>query len=147
MDNWALLIIGENVVNLPRRRCRKAFCHSVLSRVGLFKLRSKAIRSGAWFRTLRRIDRALIDLTLEVADRIRSKTLGKTLLTLVARRECALVNQVSCSVNGIGFVLARKLAVLGQKLGNPSALAWATSITFARFLAMMHGNHCRCLKP
>jgi hypothetical protein len=40
---------------------------SFLGRAQLMKLRLKAIRSGMWFRSLSRIDRVLVDLTIKVA--------------------------------------------------------------------------------
>ena len=43
----------------------------------LVKLRLNAMRAGVWFRALRRIDRALIDLTIKVASTVRSVTLSQ----------------------------------------------------------------------
>ena len=50
--------------------CRKAAlwgtASGLVDKSGILELRVKAIRAGVWFRGLRRIDRALIDLTIKV---------------------------------------------------------------------------------
>ena len=45
-------------------------------RAQLVKLMLRALRAGVWFRALRRIDRVLIELTIRVADSVRSVTLA-----------------------------------------------------------------------
>jgi len=49
----------------------------------LVNLKTKAMRSGAWFKALQRIDRVLFDLTIRVVDNIRSSTLAKSIQLLV----------------------------------------------------------------
>ncbi len=56
----------------------------------LVRLKLKALRSGVWFRTLKRIDRVLIDVTLQVASRIRSPILLKTPLPVVTQSKNSL---------------------------------------------------------
>ena len=51
-----------------------------LSRKQLVQMKIKAIRAGVWFKALPRIDRVLIDLTIKVADNIRSISLAKSIL-------------------------------------------------------------------
>ncbi len=109
-------------------------------RRSLFSLKQKALRSGAWFRSLRRIDRALVDLTLIVADRVRNPKLAKTLSAVMIRLENALRGPVSCAMAEVGFPLARHISNIGARLGHTSARQWATDYSFARFLAVMHLN-------
>ena len=49
---------------------------SFLNRTQLMKLRLKAMRAGVWFKALPRIDRVLVDLTIKVAENIRSTSFG-----------------------------------------------------------------------
>ena len=52
------------------------FCF--LDKKQLVNLKTKAMRSGAWFKALQRIDRVLFDLTIRVVDTIRSAKLAKS---------------------------------------------------------------------
>ena len=60
---------------------------SLLNRSDLIKLRVKAIRAGVWFKALPRIDRVLVDLTIKVAENIRSAHLAKSIFAVVGKLE------------------------------------------------------------
>ncbi len=109
-------------------------------RVALSRLRLRALRSGAWFRALRRIDRVLVDVTLIVSTEVHSTRLMKALSTVVSRLEEALGGSVLRAIAKVGFELARKVSLIGQRLGNVTARGWATDVCFARFLAVMSLN-------
>jgi hypothetical protein len=111
-----------------------------LERAQLAKLKLKAMRSGAWFRALRRIDRALIDLTIKVASTIRSATLAKSILALARKLEGIMESSFSRVIREVGFPLAQKISSLAQKWGSTSAKIWASDSSFAHFLAVMHIN-------
>jgi hypothetical protein len=113
----------------------------MLGRGGILRLKLKAIRSGIWFRALRRIDRALIDLTLRVVDKVNSDTLAKALISVLTILENALENRVSRAVREVGFQVARKMSLVAQGWGNVSAGSWATDLSFAKFLAIIHINN------
>jgi hypothetical protein len=98
------------------------------------------MRAGVWFRALRRIDRALIDLTIRVARSIRSVTLARSILVLAEKLEGIMESKVSRAVRDIGFPLAQKLSLTAQNWGNASAESWASASSFACFLAVMHLN-------
>jgi hypothetical protein len=128
----------------PKSCIGKAFSprvhNALLGKGNLLKWKLRATRSGVWFRVLRRIDRVLVDLTLQVSNEVRSPVLARTLLSVVQRIENALESRVSRLVNEIGFQLAHKLSLIGQKLGNALAMNWASDREFARYLAIMHLN-------
>ncbi len=121
--------LGEGVVS------GGAFRRAVLS-----KLRLRALRSGVWFRALRRIDRVLVDATLLVSAEVRSTKLVKALSAIASRLEDALGGSVLRAVISVGFELARKVSLIGQKLGNAAASSWAADLGFARYLAVMSIN-------
>jgi hypothetical protein len=109
----------------------------------LLLLKLKARRCGVWYKFLSRLDRVLVDLTIKVADEVRSLRLT-TALSLVARKvEDALENGISQAIRKIGFPLARKLGLLAKKWGNPLAKDWMFESSFAKFLAVMHFNDSR----
>lgn len=100
----------------------------------------KAVRTGIWIRALNRIDRALVDLTIRVASRVRSETLTRTLLSVVKKLEDALDSGILQVLRTIGFPRAQSLSLLAQKWGNRLAGKWALDESFARFLAVMYVN-------
>jgi len=113
---------------------------TLLNRTQLVKLRQKAIRSGIWFRALPRIDRVLVDLTIQVAISIRSSSLAKSILSVVSKLDRLMESTVLKSMSLIGRSLAERYSLIAQKLGNSSAKAWASDPSFAFFLAVMHTN-------
>ncbi len=98
------------------------------------------MRAGVWFRALPRIDRVLVDLTIQVADTIRSSHLAKSIFAVMGKLEGLLESSVMKSLRLIGVPLAEKLSTIAQKLGNTSAKDWASDSSFAFFLAVMHTN-------
>lgn len=115
-----------------------AFCF--FDTTELVKLKKRAMRSGVWFRALRRIDRVLIDLTIKVACIVRSIKLVKSLVTLARKLEGIKVCSLSRAVREVCLPLAQKLSLLAQKLGNISAKGWVYAFSFVNFLAAMHIN-------
>ena len=107
----------------------------------LLSLKTRAMRSGAWFKSLKRIDRVLIDLTIKVVDNIHSSRLAKSIQKLANKLEYAMKNGFSQRVKEIGLSLAMKISLAGQKIGNFSAVGWAFDSSFAVFLAVMHINN------
>jgi len=133
-------------ITMSRDASMKNVSFLMLRREKLLKLRSKAVRLGVWFRALSRIDRALVDLTIRVADVVHSFTLAKTLFTVVRKLEDCFESMVSHVLKEVGFPLARKLSLLAQKWGNSSARNWMSDKSFAKFLAIMHINNSRVFK-
>ena len=112
---------------------------SFLDKKRLVNLRTKAVRSGVWFKVLQRIDRVLFDLTIRVVDNIRSAKLAKSILAIARKLEDAMKSSLSRLME-IGLPLAREISLTAQKLGNVSASSWAFDSSFAVFLAVMHMN-------
>lgn len=112
----------------------------MFGRKNLLWLKLKARRSGIWFKVLSRLDRGLLDLTIKVADEVRSLRLIKELLVVARKVEDALESRLSQAICETGFPLARKLGSLAKKWGNPIAESWVSDISFARFLAIMNIN-------
>ncbi len=114
------------------------FCF--LNKKQLVNLKTRAVRSGAWFKALQRIDRVLFDLTIRVVDTIRSAKLAKSIAVLARKLEDAMEGGFSSRLRKIGLPLAQKISFTAQKLGNISAVDWAFDSSFAIFLAVMHMN-------
>src|SRR3989304_6864155 len=91
---------------------------SPLSKTRLVKVKSKAIRAGVWFKALRRIDRALVDLTIMVTSTITSVTLAKRLLVILGKLNGDIAGSFLTSNHEFGASLAQKLSLLAQQWGN-----------------------------
>jgi hypothetical protein len=125
---------------MPRSLYEKV-SYFALRKQKLRKLKLQAIRCGVWFRGLSRVDRALVNLTIRVVDRVCSFTLAKALLSVVKKLEDAFESGVLHALREVGFPLARKLSLFAQKWGNNFAQNWMRDVSFARFLAIMHINN------
>lgn len=113
----------------------------VRAKLNLLKLKAK--RTGIWYKALNHLDRALLDLTIKVADRVMSVRLAKALSAIINKIEEALKSKISQVVRMVGLSLAYKLGLIAKKWGNPHAEKWMFDLSFARFLAIMHINSGR----
>jgi hypothetical protein len=125
---------------VPKRVSQSRF--SFLEKTQLVKVKLRAMRAGVWFKSLPRIDRVLIDLTIKVTDSIRSASLAKCILSVTRKLEGLLESRLVRSIREVGFPLACKLSLFARKWGNLRAAEWAEDAGFARYLAVMHFNGC-----
>jgi hypothetical protein len=114
--------------------------NSFLDKTNLVKLKLKAMRAGVWFRALPRIDRVLVDLTIKVADSVRSPSLAHCILEVAGKLESALESRVTRFFREFGLAIAHKLSLIALKWGNKSAVRWASDPCFARYWAVMKLN-------
>jgi hypothetical protein len=114
-----------------------------LEKAQLLKLKLKAMRSGVWFRALRRIDRVLVDLTIKVTGAVRSSTLAKNILAVVRKLEGSMESRFLRSIREVGVPAARRMGVVAQEWGNLDARKWESDLSFARYLAAMAFNEPR----
>ena len=113
----------------------------------LARIRLVAVRRGVWFRVLNRLERGLVNLTLQVTKKIRSNVLAKALYSVVRRLLEALESKVRLSIRQVGTLLARKLSLIAQEWGNTLARIWSYDRSFMKFLAVMHINNPGVFKP
>jgi hypothetical protein len=111
-----------------------------LNKAQLVKLKLKAMRAGVWYRALPRIDRVLVDLTIKVADTIRSPHLARSILSVAGKLESLLESKLQRAIREIGLPIAHKLSVFAQKWGNAAAEKWASDEGFARYWAAIKLN-------
>jgi len=121
---------------------------NIIGRTQLVKLKVRAIRAGAWFRNLRKIDRALIDLTIMVThDNVRSVALANNIISVMKKLEGFSERSLRRIVKEVGFPLAQKASSFAQKWGNQSANEWRFDSSFAVFLAILSINEPKTFKP
>ena len=119
------------------KTAKKTATADFLCGIQLLKLRKRAMRMGVWFRSLSRIDRALVDLTIKVADSVRSAFLAQRLFVVARKLEGFLESRFSRTVVEVGLPLARRLSLIAQQWGNAGASDWASDMGFARYWAAM----------
>jgi hypothetical protein len=139
-ENMVEQDMGEQLATSEHKKGRPNF----LDRGMLVKLKSRAMRAGVWFRCLPRIDRVLVDLTIKVADYVRSPYLFGSLIAVAGKLEGLLESKLERAIREFGVPLARKLSVFAQRWGNRSASEWGRDPGFVRYLAVMklNGNPC-----
>lgn len=113
---------------------------NIITRNQLTKLKLKAIRAGVWFKALPRIDRVLIDLTIQVTESIRSTHLAKSVVTVISKLEGLLQSKFEHLAKTIGRLLAERASSIAQHWGNNKAKAWSSDNSFALFLSVMQAN-------
>jgi hypothetical protein len=111
-----------------------------LMRSEIIRIKARAIRRGVWFRVLTRLERACIDLTIKVVERIRSRLLRKVLSSILKKLEEAIESQVWRLMREIGCSLAQKLCQIAQEWGNKLAGQWAQDSSFIKYLTITYMN-------
>lgn len=111
-----------------------------LSGEKIFKIKKFALRRGIWFKALSRIERGILDLTMKYVNNIKSTRLAKVLTAIIEKLHQAMESKVDKLMKSIGLPLAEKISRIAVKLGNISAKNWASDLSFATYLAVMHTN-------
>jgi hypothetical protein len=106
----------------------------------LVALKRRSLRRGIWFRVLNGLERAQVDLTVRVVERVRSSVLARVLASIINKLSQALESRVSASIKTVGFPSALRLSRIAQSWGYESAEEWIGDSKFARFLAILHLN-------
>ena len=111
-----------------------------LSRFELTKMKVRAIRRGFWFKVLSRTERASIDLTIKVVERVRSLLLARVLGAIIRKLLDAMESRVAQVMREVGRGLAEKLSRIAQNWGNKSARHWTEDPSFVQYLAVTYMN-------
>ena len=111
-----------------------------ITRSKLVNLRAKAIRRGIWFKVLSKTERACIELTIKIVDKVRSHLLAKVLTSLIRKLLGAMKSRIVRAMEEIGCSVARKLSRIAMNWGNISATQWMMNSSFIKYLTIMHVN-------
>jgi hypothetical protein len=102
--------------------------------------RKTALRHGIWFRTLNRVERGILDLTIKYVARIKSSQLATIVTAIIEKLHVASQTIVDMLTRSVGFMLAKKMSSLAVSWGNCLAHDWANDAGFARYLAVSTMN-------
>ena len=118
-----------------------------ITRGKLVNLRAKAIRRGIWFRVLSKTERACIELTIRIVDKVRSRLLAKVLASIIRKLLGAMKSRIVRAMEEIGCSVARKLSRIALSWGNISATQWMMNSSFIKYLTIIHMNTPPMFKP
>lgn len=100
----------------------------------LVEAKKSALRRGVWFRSLNRIERGIIDLTVRYVDNIKSSKLAQVVTAIIEKLQVSMETLVDKMVRNVGLPLAKKISEIAVNWGNRLASKWAEDRAFARFL-------------
>lgn len=106
----------------------------------LARIKLIAMRQGVWFKVLNRLERGLLDLSLKVIKKIRSKVLAISILSITEKILNALKNKVRLCMWQIGAPIAEKISQIAQKWGHRTAYEWANNPGFIWYLTIIKVN-------
>jgi hypothetical protein len=115
----------------------------MFSRSELILIKQRALRKGAWFRVLNRIERAIISLTIRCVDKVRSSNLAEILRSVVDKLVDAVKSKVKRLMENIGRELALNLSRIAKGWSYAPAVAWSSDSGFIQYLAVTHVNAFR----
>jgi len=100
----------------------------------LAQVKKVALRRKVWFKSLSRVERGIIDLTVKYVDNIKSTKLAKVLTAIIEKLQVSMESKAERLVRTVGLALAKKVSEIAVRWGNRLAIDWAKDREFARFL-------------
>jgi len=109
----------------------------VSNREALVRLKTMAVRKGLWFKVLDVVERAVVDLTIRVVERVRSPRLKEALRSIASKVVDALkAKSFKERALAVGRALAERVARVAERLGCRRAGEWARDPGFAMYLGV-----------
>lgn len=105
----------------------------------LVSMKRKALRKRIWFKILNQAERALINLTIRVVDRVRSNDLVKVLLAPIEKLRNVVKSALE-RAEEIGRPLAEKLVSIARAWGNREAGSWMKDRMFVIYTGLSSLN-------
>lgn len=112
-----------------------------LTKERLCEIKRRAIRRGVWFTVLSKLERACVDVTIRVVDKVRSLFLAKLLTRIAKKLSDAMENKIARLIREVGHQLALKISQIAHAWGHSSAAQWLTDLKFIRYLAIIKLNN------
>jgi hypothetical protein len=122
-----------------------SFDPSLLTREGLEALRRRALRSKAWFR-LERAERAVVELTIRVVERVKSSTLARIIFGIVDKLRQWIKPSLKERALSIGRPLAERISCVAEAWGNREAKEWLRDLGFMLYLGVSWLNTPKALR-
>ena len=118
----------------------------MFSRSELTFIKWRSMRRKVWFRGLDSIERAIVNLTIECVEKVRSLKLERIISTIVNKLANAMKSTLEKLTEDIGRPLAQKLSQIAWNWGNKSAVQWAEDPVFIQYLTVTQMDILRICK-
>jgi len=102
----------------------------------LIKIKTRALRTRLWFKTLSRVERAIIDLTIKCTERVKSNVLMATISTIIGKILQFCEESFMIRAEKVGQGMAEVLCALALRWGNKTSSAWKHETGFAKHLGV-----------
>ncbi len=100
------------------------------------RIKANALRRRVWYKTLTRVERAILDLTIRCVEKVRSPTLARTISTILSKIWRTLEEGFMTKAETVGRKIAEKLSVFAQRWGNKTFSTWKCDSGFVKFLGV-----------
>jgi hypothetical protein len=111
-----------------------------LTRAVLVDVRTRSMRKNIWYRSLTKIERSLVNLTIDLVREVRSFRLSFLLERIVERVNGILEDTLFVRIAKEGRKLALRLSQLAHAWGNLQALEWVQDSSYALYLGLLRLN-------
>jgi hypothetical protein len=108
----------------------------MMTRQYLLKIRLKALRTRVWFKTLSRVERTIVNLTIKCVEEIHSAVLAKTISEIITKILARLPQGFVSEAQRVGREMAEILCTTGEKWHSSQAECWKCDSQFHRFLGV-----------
>lgn len=115
-------------------------CSETISMRTLVEVRREAFRRRLWFKGLNRMERAIVNLTIQCVKEIRSKKLVEIVIEIMDKLREAMKSKMERLMEVVGCPLAKKISGVALSWGNISATKWAWDPSFLKYLAVTYMN-------
>ena len=107
-----------------------------MTKQGLMKVKSRALRNRTWYKTLSRMERAIIDLTIKCVEKVRSHVLAKMVSMIISKILRTLKEDFMTTAEKVGREIVEKLSVVAESWGNRTCFLWKCDKGFVKFLGV-----------
>ena len=97
--------------------------------------RGSALRKRVWYKALDGLERGIVNLTIELVERVKSLRLAEMIASILEKLEGALRSEFARQLEAYGYGRMRAVIGVALGIGCREALGWAGE-GFARFLTV-----------
>jgi hypothetical protein len=109
---------------------------SIITPDFLIQIRREALRRRIWYKALDRMERGIVNLTINYVERVRSFTLAKSIVGILKKIRDAQKSVFVRRHEDFGLARAVEVASLAVKLGSDCAMDWLGDERFSLWLTL-----------
>ena len=114
---------------------------SIISSDYLRSVRRDALRKRTWFKSLDKLERGIVNLTIDIVKNLKSQLLAVELVKILAKLRDATKNVFTKYIEKIGYRKLREAVQISLSLGNFVAKEWLRDSYYAEWFAVNNINN------